>query len=364
MAGHPDAAGMPLPAMPALIHFLRGQLDVATDLEVESDHERVRDSKKAMSQEPTSSPTKRSPSPSDDGEDSRREKAPRLSSTLKHADHMADHVPALWSPEAREVYAGSVTTTQSSGFEDDYYFRKDRRSTQLPSTKRGGEQPCRGQHAHSAGQTGPPGECDGWDSFFVELGYDIDSGEFEIFLSQPEAWAATATRRGRGEVRVGRLDPEKKAELVNAKDKVIQNWFSNSVVEAASRSGLSSRALVRMRWWCRDSWTWTWLTFVVNIRRRVAGHDSCTSPCARPWASTSTWAASPVPSDKGDASELERDVLCKPVKELAEAVGVSPGQVVRLRKAVYGLSNAPRQWWNDVRSKLSNIGSVDSSIEP
>lgn len=65
-----------------------------------------------------------------------------------------------------------------------------------------------------------------------------------------------------------------------------------------------------------------------------------------------------------DAGALERYVLCEPVKELAEALGVPVGQAARLRKAVYGLVNAPRQWWNDIRSKMSKLGWNESSIEP
>lgn len=62
--------------------------------------------------------------------------------------------------------------------------------------------------------------------------------------------------------------------------------------------------------------------------------------------------------------QANSNVLCEPVKELAEALGVPVGQAVRLRKAVYGLVNAPRQWWNDVRPKMSKLGWVESSIEP
>lgn len=362
MAGRPDAMGTQLsamPAVPALNRRLRGQLDAAADLDVESDHERVRDSKKARRQELTSSP-----------------KAPRLSSAFNYADQLADHAPALWSPAVREVYAGSVTTTQSVGFEDDY-FRKDRRPTQLPSTKRGGEPPRRGQLAHAEGQTGPPGESGGWDSFFVQVGYGMNSGEFEIFLSQPEAWAATATRKGRGEVRVGRLDSEMKAELAKTKDKNNQNWLRNSAVEAATRSGLSSRALMRMGWVITEKPTG------LKARLVVQGFTGPDLVCLRRESPTASRRArqlyfalcaslgfhirkGDVTSAflQGDASELERDVLCELVKELAEALGVPRGQAVRLRKAVYGLVNAPRQWWSGVRSKMTNSGWVESSIEP
>lgn len=57
--------------------------------------------------------------------------------------------------------------------------------------------------------------------------------------------------------------------------------------------------------------------------------------------------------EQGDASELERDVLCGPVKELGAAL-----RAVRLREAVYGLVNASRHWCADVRAKMSTFGLV------
>lgn len=77
---------------------------------------------------------------------------------------------------------------------------------------------------------------DGSESFFVEVDYGIELDELRLFAEQPEEWTATATRKGRGEVLVGRLDSEKRTELLKAKDKEIQNWLKNSAVEADSRA--------------------------------------------------------------------------------------------------------------------------------
>ena len=43
--------------------------------------------------------------------------------------------------------------------------------------------------------------------------------------------------------------------------------------------------------------------------------------------------------------DADDEVFVDPVKELAEALGMKPGDVIKLRKAVYGLTTAPRKWW-------------------
>lgn len=206
-----------------------------TDLDVESDHEHLRDGKTEKSDRNATS-TKRSPSPSDDGEEPPREKAPRLSSPSNYADTLASLVPTLWSPAAREVTAAKMTMVTTSGCGGDFYRNKFRRTTAGRSTERGVEANPRSESDFP----GPPGEEDGSESFFAEVDYGIESDERRIFAGQPEAWAATATRTGRGEVRVGRLDAETGTELMKVKDTEVQNWLKkNLAVEVASRSGLS-----------------------------------------------------------------------------------------------------------------------------
>ncbi len=67
---------------------------------------------------------------------------------------------------------------------------------------------------------------------------------------------------------------------------------------------------------------------------------------------------------QGGATELQRNVLAEPVPELAEALGLGPGDSVRLRKAVYGLVNAPRRWWQRVTTDLQSSGWVSCKYEP
>ena len=55
-------------------------------------------------------------------------------------------------------------------------------------------------------------------------------------------------RRRRAEVQVSSLSAEQKRVLVEAKNKELNKFVKYSVVEAASRQGLSPSALMKMRW--------------------------------------------------------------------------------------------------------------------
>ena len=46
---------------------------------------------------------------------------------------------------------------------------------------------------------------------------------------------------------------------------------------------------------------------------------------------------------QGDLGEEDRNVLVEPVKELREAMRLEHHQCVKLKKAIYGLVNAPRR---------------------
>ena len=49
-------------------------------------------------------------------------------------------------------------------------------------------------------------------------------------------------------VKVSSLTPQKKKELVKAKDNELNTWLEHAVVEAASRKGIPAAAMMKMRW--------------------------------------------------------------------------------------------------------------------
>ncbi|CAE7180345.1 RE2, partial [Symbiodinium pilosum] len=74
---------------------------------------------------------------------------------------------------------------------------------------------------------------------------------------------------------------------------------------------------------------------------------------------------------KGDVSaaflqdrECGYDLYCIPTPELCEGMGIPKESVARLRKACYGLAQAPYEWYETVRAFLLEIGFYQCATDP
>ena len=77
----------------------------------------------------------------------------------------------------------------------------------------------------------------------------MDDETVQLFCSNPgpENAFIVMVKQRRAEAKVSTLTAEQKRELVEAKDKELNTFVKNSVVEAASRQGISPSALMKMR---------------------------------------------------------------------------------------------------------------------
>ena len=82
----------------------------------------------------------------------------------------------------------------------------------------------------------------------VEVAFALSHHEAIKIAETPATALAALARQGRGEVRVSPLTPREREELVKAKQKEISSFFKHAAVEAATRSGLQRKSLMRMRW--------------------------------------------------------------------------------------------------------------------
>ena len=66
---------------------------------------------------------------------------------------------------------------------------------------------------------------------------------------------------------------------------------------------------------------------------------------------------------QADNSEEKRRLWTRAVPELAHALGVVPGELLRIVGAIYGLTNAPRIFWKDADQKLRQLGARSHPID-
>ena len=87
------------------------------------------------------------------------------------------------------------------------------------------------------------------DNLLVTVSFSLDEETIQQICSNPDPETAfnVMVRRRRAEVKVSTLSAELKRELVKAKDKELSTFVKYSVVEAASRQGISPSALMKMR---------------------------------------------------------------------------------------------------------------------
>ena len=203
-------------------------------------------------------------------------------------------------------------------------------------------------------------------------------------------------RRRRAEVKVSTLSAEQKRELVKAKDKELSTFVKYSVVETASRQGISPSALMKMRWvvTLTDDCSLKARLVVQRFTDQRLGKIPTSSPTAsrRSRQIFLTLAGSlgfqthkrdvkcaflqgdldeqRVDDDDDDVKfKIESgqpfsDTFCEPVTEFSRKLQLEHHQCIRLLKAVYGLVNAPRRRYHRVATDLRKLAGEESVMGP
>ena len=190
----------------------------------------------------------------------------------------------------------------------------------------------------------------------VEVAFALSHHEAIKIAETPATALAALARQGRGEVRVSTLTPREREELVKAKQKEISIFLKHAAVEAATRSGLHCNSLMRMR--CVITRKPDDSLKARLVVQEFTDPQLGAKPTASPTLSRRgrqlflTVAGSlRMRVFKGDAKTAflkgsvgDQELLCEPIAELSQALGLEHHQCVRLRKSVYGLIDAPRAW--------------------
>ena len=232
----------------------------------------------------------------------------------------------------------------------------------------------------------------------VTVSFSLGEERIQQICSNPDPERAfnVMVRRRRAEVEVSTLSAEQKRELVKAKDKELNTFVKYSVVEAASRQGISPSSLMKMRWVVtfKDDGSLKARLVVQSFTEQRLGKTQTSSPTAsrRSRQIFLTLAASlGFQTHKGDvkcaflqgdldeqhgdddddddnfkieSAQPVSDTFCEPVPELSRKLQLEHHQCIRLLKAVYGLVNAPRRWYHRVATDLRNMRGEESVMEP
>ena len=187
------------------------------------------------------------------------------------------------------------------------------------------------------------------------------------------AFVTSAARKGRKEVFERQISLEERKQFGPAKQKEIKNYVVNNVLEKLEPHEKPPReSFLRMRWVLEyrldENENKTPKARIVilgyldpNYENRPAASPTMTRNTRQVLLQFGAWMG--FSTAKGDVSgavlqgrNLQRDLWVLPVPELAAALNVSPGEVMKSKKAAYGLVEAPVEWYISISTVLKEHG--------
>ena len=217
----------------------------------------------------------------------------------------------------------------------------------------------------------------------VEIGIDMHESKrgMQRALNNLEAFFTGALKKRAIEVCERKLNPQDKAAFQEAKNIEIKNFLSSKAFEALPKHLQPSKSqAIGMRW------ILTWKlkpdgTSKAKARAVLLGyqdpayeHRATAAPVmtrqSRQFllhlAASKGWTV-----QKGDVSgaflqgrEYPGELFVTPCKEICEAMGIEEGSVTRLKRACYGLVEAPLEWYRSVSEFLQGLGLERSWSDP
>ena len=209
----------------------------------------------------------------------------------------------------------------------------------------------------------------------VEIAIDLPTSgkEAEKFCQNAQAYLVSMLKRRAVEVSEKRLSAEDRAKFAAAKDKEVRNFISANAFEALPRELQPAKEqAIGMRWLL------TWKvqddgSVKPKARAILLGYQdpqyeyrSTTAPVMTRQsrqlflqaAANRGWRIR-----KGDISgaflqgrNYPDELFCVPCEEILAAMNLPKGSITRLKRACYGLVDAPLEWYKTVAEFMESIG--------
>jgi hypothetical protein len=229
------------------------------------------------------------------------------------------------------------------------------------------------------------------DSFSAYV-HQLDVLQFELVLSPRDVhckkglWVVNAKAKKGAEVILRKLTQDEQNEFEEAMKKEIDSFISREAVRICNAHGVPTERIMQMRWiytWkavCDDQGNETGRK--AKARLIVKGFQDprlLSLPRESPTLSTmgrnlllALTARYKMILRSGDIktaflqgsqSELQDELYGEPTPEVRRLLNMKDYQILRLAKAVYGLLNAPKQWFNSLCEFLISDGWIQHSLD-
>ena len=261
--------------------------------------------------------------------------------------------------------------------------REERAGKRVPGPMRERKRPGDSLEAPREGHPQPSGESEGpsaLTAYEIEVELPDSNRSFKKFSRDAVAYVCSKIRKRAVEVRERLLSPQEKEEFKTAKDKEVNNFVAAQCFELIKDRTPLEAEVMGMRWLL--SWKPTEDGGKkAKARAIVLGYQDPSYKDRETSAPTPTRAGRQLflqlcswrrfKLEKGDVSgaflqgeQVKDTMFCRPVEEICKAMGAPEGTVMLMRKAAYGLVQAPLQWYWSVCTFLQEIGYTKLQSEP
>ena len=220
----------------------------------------------------------------------------------------------------------------------------------------------------------PVPEDDDLNATVIEVMTDV-----EVLLdgsSVIDVFAVNSARRKRVEVSERKLTESDRKLFRKAKELELQSWLDHRVFDLVKKKFVDQERVMRARW------VLTWKsTGKAKARLCVLGFqdpDLTEVPRDSPTLSAASealimqWVASHkyrlISGDIKTAflsgDEDIRNIFISPPDDVRQMLNLDYETVLRLRQAVYGLVNAPKKWWDRLKTSLIKHGFTSCALDP
>ena len=216
----------------------------------------------------------------------------------------------------------------------------------------------------------------------IELELPQSNRGWKKFAANPEAYMANQIKRKQVEVSERKLTPEEAQKFAEAKQVEVRNFIASKCFQLTEEQHPEEQNIMGVRWLL----TWKYDAKYADgkkakVRAIVLGFQDPSYSERQTSSPTPTKAGKQLflqmcahrrfKIAKGDVSgaflqgeDLTEELWCRPIREFCEELGVSADTPMLLRKAAYGLVQAPLHWYESICKKLSQLGYTRLTTEP
>ena len=206
----------------------------------------------------------------------------------------------------------------------------------------------------------------------VEIQLPTSNRGQKKFIQNPVAYVCSQIKKRAVEVRMKDLKPGELEEFKKAKDKEVNNFIAAECFELLREQKPEELEVMGMRWlltWkpTEDGGRKAKARAIVlgyqdpNYKDRDTSAPTPSKAGRQLFLHMCSWKRFRVA--KGDVSgaflqgmQVSDRMFCRPVDEICTAMGAEPGTAMAMRKAAYGLVQAPLQWYKSICVFLQEIG--------